>query len=83
MYLKNILKIIDSKISRSQMIGYGILIILVILFVYNDDFERLQDKMFKTSLIVEQFPLIITQAARNTLIFTFLGFSGGIILGLI
>tara|TARA_B100000686_G_scaffold192055_1_gene198660 strand:- start:395 stop:1198 length:804 start_codon:yes stop_codon:yes gene_type:complete len=83
MYLKNILKIIEKRISKSQIIGYGILILLLILFIYNADFERLQDKMFKTSLIVEQFPLIITQAARNTLIFTFLGFSGGIILGLI
>ena len=83
MYLKNILKIIEKRISKSQIIGYGILIILLILFIFNADFERLQDKMFKTSLIVEQFPLIVTQAARNTLIFTFLGFSGGIILGLI
>ncbi len=50
MYLKNILKIIEQRISKSQIIGYGILIILLILFIFNADFERLQDKMFKTYL---------------------------------
>jgi len=83
MYLKTIIKKIENNVSKSQIIGYGILLLLLILFLYNADFERLQDKMFKTTLIIEQFPLIITQAARNTLIFTILGFSGGIILGLI
>lgn len=46
------------------------------------DWSRLQEAMFDWDLIREQFPDIVTQAAKNTLIFTFWGFSGGLLLGL-
>ncbi len=50
--------------------------------VFLVDWARLQDKMFRPDLVREQFPEIALQAALNTLIFTFFGFSGGLVLGL-
>src|SRR5687767_10728996 len=47
------------------------------------DFARVQEAMFDTELAKEQFPDIVTQAARNTVIFTVFGFSGGLALGLV
>jgi polar amino acid transport system permease protein len=47
------------------------------------DWGRVQNAMFDPGLIRDQFPNILTQAARNTLIFTVLGFSGGLAIGLL
>jgi len=47
------------------------------------DWDRVVDAFFQPDLIREQFPEIITQAAKNTLIFTFFGFSGGLVIGLV
>ena len=39
--------------------------------------------MFKPEIIVDQFPGILTQAAKNTIIFTISGFGGGALFGII
>jgi polar amino acid transport system permease protein len=46
------------------------------------DWGTFVNALFRPDLIVAQFPEIITQAAKNTLIFTALGFSGGLVAGL-
>lgn len=51
--------------------------------VFFVDWNRLQDAMFRWELVKDQFPGILTTAARNTLIFTILGFAGGLLLGLL
>lgn len=61
---------------------YAVTVALVVGVVFLVDWARLQDKMFRPDLVREQFPEIALQAARNTLIFTFFGFSGGLVLGL-
>jgi polar amino acid transport system permease protein len=56
----------------------------VVLFVaYSIDWPRVQDKLFRPDLVQAQFPRIITQAAKNTLIFTAFGFTGGLLLGVV
>ena len=47
------------------------------------DWNRLADAMFRWEIVTEQFPDILTSAAKNTLIFTVLGFAGGLALGLV
>lgn len=47
------------------------------------DWETLLGALFDVTLIPELFPTILTQAARNTLIFTGLGFGLGLVVGLI
>jgi polar amino acid transport system permease protein len=56
------------------------LLLAVALFV---DWGRLSNAMFKWDIVVDQFPDIFTKAAKNTVIFTIFGFSGGLTLGLL
>jgi polar amino acid transport system permease protein len=58
-------------------------LVVVGLVLARIDFARVQEAMFDTELAKEQFPDIVTQAARNTVIFTVFGFSGGLALGLV
>lgn len=75
-----------SKRKRSMYIRWTVyavtiaLLIAVALFV---NWGRLADAMFRWDLVVDQFPGILTKAAKNTLIYTVLGFSGGLVLGLL
>lgn len=45
--------------------------------------NRLADEFFDLDVIVDLFPGILTEAIKNTLVFTLLGFSGGLLLGLV
>lgn len=69
-----------AQLTRSTV--YAVSVALVVGVAFFVDWARLQDKMFRPDLVREQFPEIVLQAARNTLIFTFFGFSGGMVLGL-
>ncbi len=62
---------------------YAVTVVVVLVVVFGVDWARLQDKMFRPDLVAAQFPRIVTQAAKNTLIFTAFGFSGGLALGLL
>ena len=77
--IKRVLNVKDKK----TVINFFILFIIIAILIYFADLEKLQETMFKPEIIVDQFPKIITQAAKNTLIFTIAGFAGGSVLGLI
>lgn len=75
-----------TKRRRAQLIRwtiYAFTIALVVAAAFTVDWARLQDKMLRPDLVRDQFPKIVFQAARNTLIFTLFGFSGGLALGLL
>ena len=55
-------------------------LIAVALFV---DWGRLGTAMFQWDIVKTQFPDILTGAAKNTLVFTVLGFTGGLSFGLL
>lgn len=69
--------------DKKTLINFFILFVIFGVLLYFADLEKLKETMFKPEIIVDQFPKIITQAARNTLIFTISGFAGGSVLGLI
>ena len=77
--IKRVLNVKDKK----TVINFFILFIIIAILIYFADLEKLQETMFKPEIIVDQFPKIFTQAAKNTLIFTIAGFAGGSVLGLI
>jgi polar amino acid transport system permease protein len=58
-------------------------IALVVWVITLIDFSRVHRTMLNEDIAKELFPDIVEQAARNTLIFTVLGFSGGLALGLV
>ena len=55
-------------------------LVVVILFI---DWGRLGNAMFRWNIVKDQFPNILTKAAKNTVVFTVLGFTGGISFGLL
>ncbi|MFM2046092.1 MAG: Membrane component of glutamine ABC-type transporter system [Actinomycetota bacterium] len=74
-----------SKRQRARALRwtvYGATVVVLVLVALAIDWGRLGGALFRWELIVEQFPGIITTAARNTLIFTVFGFAGGLTLGL-
>ena len=73
-------KLIENK---KTLLNTFVVLIFLILLVVLADLDNLRETMFRPDLIKDQFPKIITQAAKNTLIFTISGFAGGSILGLI
>ena len=69
--------------NKKTLLNTFVVLIFLILLVVLADLDNLRETMFRPDLIKDQFPKIITQAAKNTLIFTISGFAGGSILGLI
>ncbi|PKN81467.1 MAG: ABC transporter permease [Chloroflexi bacterium HGW-Chloroflexi-9] len=72
-----------STSTLGQWALYGGTLAVVMFLAVAVDWARLQDKMFRTDLVLDQFPRIVTQAAKNTLIFTAFGFAGGLALGVV
>jgi polar amino acid transport system permease protein len=62
---------------------YAVTLAVILVIVLRADWGKLQEAFFDPEIFADQFPKIITQAARNTLIFTFFGFTGGLALGLL
>ena len=73
--------------SRRRMLRrrgvYAASLVAVTAVIIAVDWNRLADAMFRWEIVTEQFPGILTSAAKNTLIFTVLGFAGGLALGLV
>ena len=69
--------------NKKTLLNTFVVLFFLILLIVLADLDNLRETMFRPDLIKDQFPKIITQAAKNTLIFTISGFAGGSILGLI
>ena len=63
--------------NKKTIINTLIVLFFLIFLLSIADLDNLRETMFKPDLIQDQFPKIITQAAKNTLIFTISGFAGG------
>lgn len=62
---------------------YAVTLLAVAWLFFNVDWTKLQQSFFDPEIFWDMFPKIITVAARNTLIFAFFGFTGGLALGLV
>ena len=75
-----------SKRKRAQIrrIAIYVVTLAVLAFIaFNADWATLQESFFDPEIFADLFPQIITVAARNTLIFSFFGFTGGLALGVV
>lgn len=75
-----------SRRARTRLIRYGVYaatLAVLAFIVLNADWPKLQESFFDPEIFADLFPQIITVAARNTLIFSFFGFTGGLVLGLV
>jgi polar amino acid transport system permease protein len=64
-------------------ISYVLFVVLMVGFLVAVDWPRVVDTMFRPDLVRDQFPDILLIAAKNTIIYTVLGFLGGLALGLL
>lgn len=71
-----------KKVRFWRGLSYVVFIVLVGAFLLAVNWPRVIDTMFRPELVRSQFFGILTTAAKNTIIFTVLGFTGGLILGL-
>lgn len=74
-----------SRRTRSRLARYSVYAVTLAALGWlglNIDWAKLQESFFDPKIFADQFPRILTTAARNTLIFTFFGFTGGFVLGL-
>lgn len=62
---------------------YAIFIIAVAAVVLVADWQTIASNFFDLEVAVEQFPAIITTAAKNTVLYTVIAFTGGLLLGLL
>lgn len=62
---------------------YAVTVLLLVAVAFIVDWHKLGGALFKWEIVKQQFPDILTRAARNTLIFTAVGFTGGLSLGLL
>ncbi|MFI5626092.1 amino acid ABC transporter permease [Nocardioides sp. NPDC051685] len=56
---------------------------IVVIAAIFADWKALLDSFFKWDLVVDQFPKVLTVALKNTVIYTALGFTFGLLLGLL
>jgi polar amino acid transport system permease protein len=62
---------------------YAVLIAAAVGVFVAADWQRLADQFLQVDIAVELLPEIITIAARNTVLFTAIAFSGGLVLGVL
>ncbi|WP_205856771.1 amino acid ABC transporter permease [Phytoactinopolyspora endophytica] len=62
---------------------YALFVALIALVAYAADWGRLREQFLQIDIAREQFPEIITIAAKNTLLFTLIAFVGGLVLGIV
>lgn len=56
---------------------------IVLFFVFAVDWSAIQRLFLNGQVFRDQFPTMINEGVRNTLIYTLIGFGGGLVLGLI
>ncbi|MGP3977620.1 amino acid ABC transporter permease [Streptomyces sp. 8N114] len=75
-----------SRRNRTRAIRtaqYGVLLIVVLVFVFAADWGELRRAFFDVEVAKEQFPDVVTTALVNTVVYTVLGFAFGLALGLL
>ncbi|GLZ33150.1 hypothetical protein Lesp02_53380 [Lentzea sp. NBRC 105346] len=75
-----------SKRKRAQYFRYaqyGLLVLVAALIAIFADWEKIRTAFFNLDVAIKMFPTIIVTALKNTIIYTVLGFTFGLALGLV
>jgi polar amino acid transport system permease protein len=70
-----------QKLIRYSM--YAVLVLIVLAFSFVADWDKIATSFFNVEIAVDMFPEVLTTAARNTIVYTFLAFVLGLALALI
>lgn len=70
--------------ARLRRLGvYAATVLVLVVLAISTDWARLQEAFFDPQIFGDQFPDMVTRAARNTVTFTVLSFAIALVLGLI
>ncbi|WP_026875160.1 amino acid ABC transporter permease [Jiangella gansuensis] len=73
--------------TTRRRLGRGVLYLIfvaaVVVVVVSADWERIRANFLQVDVARDQLPEMITIAAKNTLLFTVIAFSGGLVLGIV
>ena len=75
-----------TRLQRARLRRLGVYAATVLVLVFlaiSTDWARLQEAFFDPQIFGDQFPDMVTRAARNTVTFTVLSFAIALVLGLI
>lgn len=72
-----------KKARALRFCVYGLSVAVLVAVAATVNWAKLRTAMFQWELVTQQFPGILTTAAKNTVIFTIFGFSGGLVIGLL
>lgn len=70
-----------TKVNRGAL--YVLFFLLVLAVVLVSDWAAIKENFLDPEVAKEQFPEVVTTAAKNTVFYTVLAFIGGLILGLV
>ncbi len=69
-----------TKVNRGAL--YALFVIVIVALFFAADWTAIKDNFFDTEIIKSLWPEILTVAAKNTIIYTLIAFSGGLVLAL-
>ncbi|KQQ43136.1 MULTISPECIES: amino acid ABC transporter permease [unclassified Nocardioides] len=72
-----------KRAQVSRMVQYAILVVALVALALVADWGELQDSFFRTELVRQQFPDVLTIALKNTILYTIGAFVFGLALGLV
>jgi polar amino acid transport system permease protein len=75
-----------SKRQRARVfrgVQYGIGLVIVVVLAVTADWAKIGDTFFDLDVVGQMFPEVITVGLKNTIIYTALGFSVGLVVGLV
>src|SRR5688572_24931465 len=72
-----------KRSARVRGVLYGLLILLFVLALFGADWTAIQRAFFNPEVARAMFPNVILIAAKNTIIYTIVAFTFGLVLGLI
>ncbi|WP_205712157.1 amino acid ABC transporter permease [Euzebya rosea] len=71
------------KQQLRQYVLYGVLVLAALGFALGADIEAIQKSFLNTEIAADMFPEVVTQAAKNTLLYTATSFVFGLVFGLL
>ena len=70
-----------SRLTRGTL--YAVFLVLVVLALLLADWAAIRENFLDPEVMAELWPEIVTVAAKNTVIYTFIAFAGGLVFALI
>lgn len=70
-----------ARATARRFVAYAVGIVLIVLVIVASDWKTIGEKYFDLGRARDQFPEVVTIAAKNTLLYTVFSFIGGVILG--